>query len=150
MLRLSSSLGLLVLLFAGGTLAATTADPCSAAAGGNCTTITVYGRGARVALDTLDAAGGTAWGSYIDGAGRKSNFGSLSLQSSANASDADQMYAVGFAEGVLTQRRIYEEVVNLREPVLVHYGRLPSTDPKDFPALTRWLDENDVSWEKRF
>eukprot|EP00656_Telonema_subtile_P008417 TRINITY_DN1392_c0_g1_i1.p1 TRINITY_DN1392_c0_g1~~TRINITY_DN1392_c0_g1_i1.p1 ORF type:complete len:578 (-),score=100.78 TRINITY_DN1392_c0_g1_i1:111-1844(-) len=112
------------------------------------TTITVYGHGSTLrehtkVANTLDSAQGTAWGTFVDGAVTPSNFGSLSLQSSPNASDVDQMYAIGFAEGYLTQHRIYQEVLNLREPVLVHYGKLPSTDPKDFPPLTQFLNDND-------
>ena len=43
---------------------------------------------------------GTAWGTFTDGEGQSSNFGSLSLQSNAKAPDGDQMFALGFAEGV--------------------------------------------------
>ena len=114
-------------------------------------TVTVYRDSATGAVTTapgLDSSG-TAWGTFTDGEGQPSDFGSLSLQSSATAADVDQMYALGFAEGVLTQRRVYQEAVNLRPVVLVHYGKLPSTDPKDFPKITAFFDENDAYVRKQ-
>jgi len=90
-----------------------------------------------------DSSSGAAWGSFQDGNSTKSNFGSLSLQSSDAEEDVNQMFAIGFLEGALTAERIFQEVENLKEVVLMHYGKLPSTDPKDFPKLIEFLDAND-------
>ena len=87
---------------------------------------------------------GTAQGVFSPGERSKSNFGSLSVTTAASSSDETQMWALGFAEGVLTAHEIAHEVDNIRWPVLVDYGHLPSTDPADFPALTAWLRENDL------
>jgi hypothetical protein len=54
------------------------------------------------------------------------------------------MWSLGFAEGVLTAPEIVDEIANLKWPVLVHYGKLPSTDPKDAPELVAWLDTNEA------
>lgn len=96
-----------------------------------------------VRFNALDTAEGAAWGTWLDGKFTASNFGSLSVQSHPDLDDTDQMYAIGYLEGALTADRIYEEVVNLREVVLVHYGGLPSTDPKDFPELVKWFSDNE-------
>jgi hypothetical protein len=90
-----------------------------------------------------DTSTGAAWGSWQDGNTTKSNFGSLSLQSSDKFSDTDQMYAIGFLEGALTADRIYEQVHNLKEVLLLEYGKLNSTNPKDYKPLTQFLDTND-------
>ena len=89
------------------------------------------------------SSSGTSQGRFSPGALSKSNFGSLSITTSKEADDAMQMYALGFAEGVLTAPEIAEEIENIRWPILVHYGKLPSTNPADFPQLTHWLDVNE-------
>ena len=96
-----------------------------------------------VKFGVRDSSNGVAWGTWRDGNGTESNFGSLSLQSHPDQPDVQQLFAVGYLEGALTAERIYEEVVNLREVVLVNEGNLPSTDPKDFPELVDFLTEND-------
>lgn len=52
------------------------------------------------------AAGGVAWGSYLDSARARSNFGQLRVNTSGAYSDADQLYAAGFLEGYLTAERV--------------------------------------------
>ena len=132
-------LRLLLLSFAA--RAAVAADPA------NSTLATVYKSPAgnwSVKFGVRDSAAGAAWGSWRDGNATASNFGSLSLQSHPDQPDQDQLYAIGFLEGALTAGRIHDEVVNLREVLLMHYGGLPSTDPKDFPELLQWFANNDV------
>ena len=99
--------------------------------------VTIFGKGERVEFGKLDDTG-SAWGTYIDGAGTASNFGSLSLQSSKHITDAEQMYAIGFAEGVLTQKRIYQQVINLRDPVLKHYGAFPRIEIQTHKLVLRY------------
>ena len=98
---------------------------------------------ATFAMGTLSDKG-TAQGVFSPGERSVSDFGSLSLTTSAQAPDETQMWALGFAEGVLTAQEIAHEVENIRWPILVHYGHLPSTDPQDFPELTDWLERNDA------
>ena len=80
---------------------------------------------------------------YTDGQGLPSNFGRLSIRTNenANATDEQQMYAMGFAEAALTHRQIFYEAKNLREVILVHYGKLPTPEPSK--NLTNFLTAND-------
>ena len=56
-----------------------------------------------------------AWGSFLDGAHTRSNFGQLRLATSGAYPDADQLFAAGFLEGFLTAERIYDNYVNMRD-----------------------------------
>ena len=60
-------------------------------------------------------AGGVAWGSFLDGAHTRSNFGQLRVATSGAYADADQLFAAGFLEGFLTAERVYDNFVNMRD-----------------------------------
>ncbi|KAL4421804.1 hypothetical protein ABPG77_009610, partial [Micractinium sp. CCAP 211/92] len=59
------------------------------------------------------AAGGVAWGSYLDSLHTRSNFGQLRVTTSGEHPDADQLYAAGYLEGYLTAHRIWDNWVNM-------------------------------------
>ena len=84
----------------------------------------------------------TRTSNYTDGQSLASNFGRLSIRSNGHttATDEQQMFAMGFAEAALTHRQIFHEAKNLREVILVHYGKLPKPQPSK--GLTDFLAAN--------
>lgn len=66
--------------------------------------------GVYVPVDQQDGAVVNA--SYIDSDQTVSNFGQLHVHTSSAFSDAQQMYAAGYAEGWLTAHRINQQVHN--------------------------------------
>lgn len=59
-------------------------------------------------------AGALCTGSFIDSVHTRSGFGHLHLHASRKASDAEQMFAMGYLEGWLTAERIYDHFHNMR------------------------------------
>lgn len=84
------------------------------------------------------AAGGVAWGSYLDGLHTRSNFGQLRVTTSGEHPDADQLYAAGFLEGYLTARRIWDNWVNMFDYFTRGMGA-------EVEQPMRWIQEQD-SW----
>jgi hypothetical protein len=62
--------------------------------------------------------------------GTKSGFGELSIASSKDFADSDQMYAAGFLEGALTQPRIWQQYFNVHSYITGHFTN--ATIPQKF------------------
>jgi hypothetical protein len=118
----------------------------NAACPSNAVCATAFLDGTKISIAKGLNASGVAMGSFSAGSNHPSNFGELNIKTNNNFTDKEQMRALGVLEGSLTASQIYDEVINLREPVLVHYGHLPSTTPPK--ALTDWLTRNDA-WVRR-
>ncbi|KAL4431400.1 hypothetical protein ABPG75_006656 [Micractinium tetrahymenae] len=82
------------------------------------------------------AAGGIAWGSYLDGLHARSNFGQLRVTTSGEHTDADQLYAAGFLEGYLTAQRIWDNWVNMFD----YFTKAMGAEVED---PMRWIQEQD-------
>ena len=59
-------------------------------------------------------AGALCTGSFTDSRHTRSGFGELHLRAGRKASDAEQMFALGYLEGWLTAERIYDHFYNMR------------------------------------
>ena len=59
-------------------------------------------------------AGALCTGSFTDSVHTRSGFGVLHLHASPKASDAEQMFAMGYLEGWLTAERVYDHYFNMR------------------------------------
>jgi hypothetical protein len=79
-------------------------------------TITSFSVGGRVTYDVGAVKAGApyvATATFSDATNHSSNFGVLEIQTSSTASDNDQMFAAGFAEGYLTAERIFQHYNNM-------------------------------------
>ncbi len=59
-------------------------------------------------------SGALCTGRFTDSVHTRSGFGVLHLHASPKASDADQMFAIGYLEGWLTAERVYDHFHNMR------------------------------------
>eukprot|EP01012_Entosiphon_sulcatum_P050606 TRINITY_DN69491_c0_g1_i1.p1 TRINITY_DN69491_c0_g1~~TRINITY_DN69491_c0_g1_i1.p1 ORF type:complete len:546 (+),score=119.16 TRINITY_DN69491_c0_g1_i1:26-1663(+) len=101
-------------------------------------TVTIYASPPadyRVALNQLDPAG-IAWARFEDTL-NVTGWGILNIKTNGQFSDAQQAYAAGLAEGVLTAGRIYEQYLNIYATT---FG--PASPPS--ANLTAFLDAQDA------
>ncbi|GAB4815323.1 hypothetical protein N2152v2_002369 [Parachlorella kessleri] len=77
-----------------------------------------------------------AWGYYLDSDDTASNFGQLSIHTSSEYEDEEQVFAAGYLEGVLTAPRIFDNFNNM-------YAYFTSTMNVTLAEPMRWIDEQD-------
>jgi hypothetical protein len=78
-----------------------------------------------------------ACGSFSDASLHASGFGQLRIRTSSRASDALQMRAAGFLEGVLTHRAVKAHHINLRAWVV-------EQAKGELALVEKWLAEQDA------
>jgi hypothetical protein len=76
--------------------------------------------------------------------GTKSGFGELSVATSADFADADQMYAAGYLEGALTAPRIWQQYFNVHSYIAGHFvnGTIPPKFQAFFATQDTWARAN--------
>jgi hypothetical protein len=93
----------------------------------------------------------TAFGCHVDSI-MEIGWDQLTIETSGEYADADQSYAAGFLEGILTQKYIFnfvEDTIVFLFESAIEYADGDLNPPKQFSAVTSPL-ENRIQWMKEY